>query len=112
MDAPHPKKNPIMLLAKNYELVIGAFRTEFTIRKDTRPISSSTLIINEKINYFRFLCAPVDFAEKKSFFRLIQEKTACAARQIRILARKHPLEALTHKGCRGYCFNCPVIEGD
>ncbi len=105
MDALHPKKNPIMLLPNIYEWIVGAFRTAFAIRKDAQPVSHNLLIIMVKINNFKFCCAPIDFIEEMSILSTILGKRTCMSAKIRPLVRKRPLEALTSKASRGYCFN-------
>lgn len=111
-DVPHPKKSPIILSANRYEQIVETFRTTFVIRKNTQVVSPNTLINIVKIYNFRFHCAPADFIDEVPVFRPIQEQSACITAQIRPLARKYPLEALTGRASRGYSFNRPDFIGD
>ncbi len=67
--------------------------------------SLNVLIAKEKINNFKFDCAPTDFIEEMPYVSMILGKRTCMSVQIRPLVRKHPLEALTGKASRGYRFN-------
>lgn len=94
-----------MLLPNIYEWVVDVFRTASAIRKDAQPVSHNLLITIVKINNIKFYCAPIDFVEEISILSTIVGQRICMSAQVRPLVRKRPLEALTSKDSRGYCFN-------
>jgi len=81
------------------------FRTALRFSGVIQIILLNMLIVNGKINSFKFCCAPADFIEEKPSFSAILGQKTCVSAQIHPLVRKHPLEALTSTASRGYSFN-------
>ncbi len=81
------------------------FPHSFAIGKEIQAVSLNMLIIHEKINNFKFYCAPIDFIEEMPFLGAIFCNRTFVSVKNRSFVRKRPLEALTDKASRGYCVN-------